>query len=132
MIAIDTSALMAIVLDEPQADACSAAVSTRRPRIMSAVTLAEALIVAGRRGLGVRMGEALDLVDAEIVPADAATARRVGAAYGLWGKGVHPAKLNLADCFSYDVARASGCPLLYVGDDFAQTDIVSALSADEA
>jgi len=48
-------------------------------------------------------------------------------AYGHWGKGFHEAALNYGDCFSYVVAKANDCPLLYVGDDFAQTDIRSAL-----
>jgi ribonuclease VapC len=130
VIAVDTSALMAMVLDEPDADACSAVVATRRPRIMSAVTLAEALIVSGRRGVAPRMTQVLDVVAPEIVPADAVTARRAADAYAHWGKGVHRARLNLVDCFSYDAAQSSGCALLYVGEDFAQTDVVSALPAD--
>ncbi len=129
MIAIDTSALMAMVLDEPPAPACRAVVASRSPRVMSAVTLAEALIVADRRGLAKRMAEALEVVGAEILPATADTAARVSEVYSRWGKGAHPARLNLADCFAYEVARANRCPLLYVGDDFAQTDVASALPA---
>ena len=47
--------------------------------------------------------------------------------YARWGKGVHPASLNFGDCFAYEVAVAHGCPLLCVGEDFAQTDIDSVL-----
>lgn len=44
-----------------------------------------------------------------------------------WGKGIHPAALNFGDCFSYEVAKEHGCPLLYVGSDFSETDIEGAL-----
>ncbi len=52
-----------------------------------------------------------------------AAAQRIAHAYAKWGKGVHPAALNFGDCFAYEVAKDRGCPLLYVGDDFAKTDI---------
>jgi len=55
------------------------------------------------------------------------TARRIAAAYARWGRGAHPAGLNLGDCFSYEVAKAHSCRLLYVGDDFSKTDLESAL-----
>jgi ribonuclease VapC len=52
-----------------------------------------------------------------------AAARRIAQAYELWGKGMHPAALNLGDCFAYEVAKEHACRLLYVGDDFSKTDI---------
>ena len=58
-----------------------------------------------------------------IVSLTPASARRVAQAYGRWGKGVHPARLNFGDCFAYDVAKERACRLLYVGDDFSVTDI---------
>jgi ribonuclease VapC len=64
-----------------------------------------------------------------VEPATAATARRVAAIYLRWGKGYHPARLNFADCFAYDVAKQHACPLLFVGDDFSRTDIQAALTA---
>ena len=121
---------MAMVLNEPGARSCRDVIGFGPPRIMSAVTLAEALVVADRRGLSKRMAEVLDLVDAEVLPATKETAAQVGDVYNRWGKRVHPARLNLIDCFAYAVARSKGCPLLYVGEDFAQTDIVSALPAE--
>lgn len=63
-----------------------------------------------------------------IVPVDEATSYRAGEIYTRWGKGLHPAALNYCDCFSYDVAKQLDCPLLYIGNDFSQTDIVSALA----
>jgi ribonuclease VapC len=63
----------------------------------------------------------------EVVTVTPATARHIGAAYDQWGRGVHPAGLNLGDCFAYELARERACALLYVGNDFAQTDIESVL-----
>lgn len=57
----------------------------------------------------------------------AASASRIGDAYGRWSKGVHPASINYGDCFAYEVAIEHDCPLLCVGDDFVQTDVRSAL-----
>ncbi len=126
MIAIDTSALMAIVLDEPQADQCEQVLLNEPDLAISAATLSEALVVAGRRGVAGEMAILLDGLALEIVPVSEAFARRVADAYTHWGKGRHPARLNWGDCFSYVTARDHGCPLLYVGDDFARTDLVSA------
>ncbi len=56
-----------------------------------------------------------------------AAARRVAGAYAKWGRGVHPAALNFGDCFAYETAKTHDCPLLYIGGDFAQTDIASVL-----
>ncbi len=127
MIAIDTSALMAILLNEPGADACAAALATADRLVVSAGTAAEALIVAGRRNIGTEMARLLDGLGCEVVNVTAASAARIAEAYEHWGKGVHPAGLNFGDCFAYEVAKAHGCPLLYVGDDFARTDVESAL-----
>ena len=127
MIAVDTSALMAILLGEPQADACKAALQEQSELFISAATVAEALIVAGRRDIGEEMAQLIEAVGFEIAPVTAATARRVSQAYARWGRGVHPAGLNFGDCFAYEVARERGCPLLFVGGDFARTDIARAV-----
>jgi ribonuclease VapC len=125
MIAVDTSALMAIVLDEPEAGACMAILEGEDDLMISASTVAEALIVAGRRNVGEEMGRLIDGLGFEISSVTPASARRIAAAYERWGKGVHPAALNFGDCFAYEVAKEHGCRLLYVGDDFAQTDVES-------
>ena len=89
--------------------------------------MAEALIVAGRRNVGEEAARLIDGLGFEIVSVTAASARRIGAAYARWGKGLHPAGLNFGDCFAYEIAKEHSCPLLYVGDDFSKTDLESAL-----
>jgi ribonuclease VapC len=126
MIAVDTSALMAILLDEPEADACVSALASDDDVLISAGTVAEALIVAARRNVGQEMGRLIDELGFEIVSVTPASARRIAQVYGRWGKGVHPAALNFGDCFAYEIANQHGCRLLYVGDDFAQTDVQAA------
>jgi len=127
MIAVDTSALMAILLDEPSAGACIEALAGAEQLLISAGTAAEALIVAAQRNRGAAMVQMLDRLGFEIISVTPAAARRVAAAYAVWGKGVHPAGLNFGDCFAYEVAKAHDCRLLYIGNDFAQTDIGSVL-----
>lgn len=127
MIAVDTSALMAIALDEPLAQACQAALATEDEIIISAGTLAEVAIVSARRRVGVRMAKVLDRFDLTIVPVTEAAARRIGEAYQRWGRGIHPAALNFGDCFAYEIAKQHSCRLLYVGDDFGKTDIEGVL-----
>jgi ribonuclease VapC len=127
MIAVDTSALMAIVLDEPQAEACMAALEAEDDILISAGTVAEALIVAARRNVGAEMAELIAGLGFEIVTVTLASARRLADAYAHWGKGIHPAALNFGDCFAYEVAKEHGCPLLYVGKDFSRTGIRPAL-----
>ena len=127
MIAVDTSALMAIILNEPQAEACVAAIESEEELLISAATIAESLIVAARRNLGEEMERLIDGLNFNIVSVTAAVARRVARAYGRWGKGVHAAGLNFGDCFAYEVAMDHRCRLLFVGDDFARTDVEGAL-----
>ena len=127
MIAVDTSALMAVLLDEPDAAACAEAFATNDRIVVSAATVAEALVVAERRGLGAEMTGLIDGLDLEIASVSPAMARRVADAYARWGTGVHPAGLNFGDCFAYEVAKTRNCPLLYVGADFARTDVASVL-----
>ena len=127
MIAVDTSALMAILLSEPEGDACAARLETEDRILISAATVAEALIVAKRRGLGKEMRQMIDGLGFEVVNVTPGSARRVAEAYERWGKGVHRAALNFGDCFAYELARESACPLLFVGGDFAQTDAQSCI-----
>jgi ribonuclease VapC len=127
MIAVDTSALMAIALKEPEAEACTAAIEAEDEIIVSAGTVAEALIVAAHRGIALEMSRLIEELGFEIVSVTPASARRIGQAYQQWGKGVSRAALNFGDCFAYEVAKEHGCPLLYVGKDFSKTDIASVL-----
>lgn len=123
MIAVDTSALMAILLGEPQADALIAVLEAEDDLLISAGTVAEALIVAARRNVGEEMEQLLDGLGFEIISVTPASARRIAEAYRNWGKGTHPASLNFGDCFAYEVAKEYGCRLLFVGDDFGRTDV---------
>jgi ribonuclease VapC len=127
VIVLDTSALMALLLAEPEANQIAEILKSDEDFKISAGTLAEALIVAGRRGLSEEMSRLLEGLAVEIETVSAAGAIAVSEAYATWGKGIHPAGLNFGDCFSYAVAKASGSSLLYVGDDFAKTDIHAAL-----
>jgi ribonuclease VapC len=127
MIAVDTSALMAIVLKEPEAEACKAALAAEDEILISAGTVTEALIVSARRNVGVEMARIIDELGLEIVTVTPAAARRIAEAYGQWGRGLHPAALNFGDCFAYEVAKEHACRLLYVGGDFAKTDIEGVL-----
>ncbi|MBV8182689.1 MAG: type II toxin-antitoxin system VapC family toxin [Mycobacterium sp.] len=123
---IDTSALVAMLNDEPEAERFEAAVEVDHVRLMSTASYLETAIVIETR-LGEPGGRELDLwlhrvaVDLVSVEADQADAARV--AYRLYGKGRHRAGLNYGDCFSYALAKVSGQPLLFKGDDFARTDI---------
>lgn len=126
MIAVDTSALMAIVLKEPAMPRCVAALAVDTEAMISAGTLSEALIVAGRRGVAEQMAALVEGLALTVIPVSEGVARRVAEVYARWGKGQDPARLNWGDCFSYVTARDHDCPLLYVGDDFAQTDLVAA------
>ena len=127
MIVIDTSALMAILLEEPGANACAAALETDEPLLISAGTLAEAMIVAQRRNRSRAFEMLIEALSVEIRHVTPKSVQGISEAYSMWGKGVHPAGLNFGDCFAYELAKTEGCPLLYVGNDFSQTDIASVL-----
>jgi ribonuclease VapC len=127
MIAVDTSALMAILQGEPEAEICASRLSDEAEILISAATIVEALIVAGRRNTGADMIRLIESVGMDVIGVTSAAAHRIGAVYARWGKGFHPAALNFGDCFAYDVAKEYNCPLLFIGDDFSKTDILSAL-----
>lgn len=127
MIAVDSSALMAMVLGEPEAQVCSSAIQNADGVLISAATLTETFIVALRRRVSVQIHRLVSRMDPQIIPVDEATALRTEGIYHRFGKGFHKAALNFGDCFAYDVAREHGCPLLYVGNDFALTDIEAAV-----
>lgn len=127
MIAIDTSALMAIVMNEPEADACISAIEQADRLLISAVTVAEAQIVASRQNVGEEMTRLVEGLGFEVIDLNEKSGRSVAEAYEKWGKGAHPAALNFGDCFSYAVAKVNSCRLLYIGEDFSLTDLESAL-----
>lgn len=127
MIAVDTSALMAILLDEPQTNACDAALQADNNVLISAGTLAEALIVSLGREVQDQMLDMVDRMALEVATVTRADALRVGQAYARWGRGAQRGGLNYGDCFAYTLAKERACPLLYVGKDFARTAIASVL-----
>ena len=126
---IDTSAIVAIAFDEPEAAAFERRIAGDFVRVISAATLLEAAVVIEAR-LGEAGGSELDLwlhrLGVEIVavsPDHADLARR---AWRRYGKGRHPAGLNFGDCFSYALAVLTQEPLLFKGEDFSKTDIRAA------
>lgn len=123
---IDTSALLAMLADEPEADAFRRALEADPVRLLSAASLVEAAAVAESR-YGEAGGRELDLLilkaGLEIVPVDREQAELAREALRRFGKGRHPAGLNFGDSFSYALSIASGQPLLFKGEDFARTDV---------
>lgn len=103
MIAVDTSVLIAIVLNETEADACCAALEIQDRLLISTGTVAEALIAAARRNVGEEMVKLVDGLGLKIVSVTPASARRIAQVYAKWVKGVHPAPLNFGDCFANSI-----------------------------
>jgi ribonuclease VapC len=130
VIVVDTSALMAILLGEPEAADCRSAISAHADLLISAPTMTEALIVAAGRQLHGEMAALIDALMLTVTPLSEARAYAAVRAYRRWGKGFHLAKLNFGDAFAYALAEEMNCPLLYVGDDFARTDVQRATSGD--
>ena len=128
---VDTSALVAIVLGEDDAEHyLSAIVASSQGLQVSAVSAAEAaIVVEARQGpsAAADLNLLLERSGAQIATCDMAQVRAAVAAWRRFGKGRHPAALNLGDCFSYALARVTGEPLLYKGNDFSQTDVPAAL-----
>lgn len=132
---VDTSALIAILRDEPEATAFATALAASPSTRMSAGSYLEAAIVVDASGdpvLSARLDQLVSIAEIEIVPVDADAARTARTAYRDYGRGSgHSARLNFGDCFAYALARITSEPLLFKGDDFAATDITAApLSRD--
>ena len=128
---VDSSALMAIVLKEPDGDAFLQALSRTRNRKISAATWVEVHMVVDSLNQNPaaksRFEDLMERLKLEVVPVDADMAWAARRANQDYGKGCHPARLNFGDCFSYALAKQTGEPLLFKGNDFSQTDIVPAL-----
>lgn len=129
---IDTSALFAILTDEPERRQFNESIEKDPTRLVSAATVLETSIVLETRS-GEAAGRELDLflhrAKVEIAAVDADQVEITRAAYRRYGKGRHEAGLNFGDCFSYALARATGKPLLFKGPDFAKTDVMPAVKA---
>ena len=123
---IDTSAIIAILLGEPEAPELARAIEDGSPRLLSAANLLEtSMVIEARKGDAA--GRELDLLvyraGIDVVPVDQEQAEIARVAWRRYGKGRHPASLNFGDCFAYALAKTTGLPLLFKGDDFNQTDI---------
>ncbi|MEP9356834.1 type II toxin-antitoxin system VapC family toxin [Xanthobacter sp. KR7-65] len=123
---IDTSAIVAIFFNEPDAPSYRERIADDPIRLISAATFLEAAMVIEAR-FGEAGGAELDLwlhkAEVEVVAVTAEHADQARRAWRRYGKGRHPAGLNYGDCFSYALAVLSGEPLLFKGDDFPKTDI---------
>ena len=123
---IDTSAVAAILFDEPDAAALEGRIADDPVRLMSAATFLEATIVIEAR-LGDAGGREFDLwlhrAEIEILGVDTDQADLARRAWRRFGRGRHPAGLNYGDCFSYALAAAHDEPLMFKGDDFTKTDV---------
>ncbi len=123
---LDASALLALLLDEPEAEEFRAAVEEDPTRLVSADNLLEAaLVIEARKGEpgGRELDALIQKAEVVVVPVDAEQVFEARKAYRRFGKGRHPAALNFGDLFTYALARTSGEPLLFKGDDFAKTDV---------
>ena len=128
---MDSSALIAILRREPEADAFIRVLSEADRRFVSSVSLLEtSMVLAGGTGHAASWAP-LDAIIArsgsEIVPQDAAQVDAARLAFLRFGKGRHPACLNLGDCASYALAKILALPLLFKGNDFAKTDLYAAV-----
>jgi ribonuclease VapC len=127
MIVVDSSALIAILFDEPERQAFANILTGGEHCVMSAVNVHEtACVLRARHGAAAlpRLWRLLDVCDVEVVSFDEAQMRRAIDAFDRFGKGVHSkARLNLADCAAYALAVSMDAPLLFKGNDFPETDV---------
>lgn len=124
---VDTSVLICLLREEPETPRLLAAMlSDVGPLRMSSANYLETGIVVDANGddaLSEKVDRLIDHFNIEIVPVSFEHAKTARRAYREFGKGRHPAGLNFGDCFAYALARDDGAPLLFKGDDFAQTDV---------
>ena len=123
---IDTSALVAVLLNEPGAPRISEAIELASVRLLSVANFLEAaMVIESRKGeaAGRELDLALYRATIEVVPVDQDQAEIARLAWRRYGKGRHTAGLNYGDCFAYALARQRRLPLLFRGDDFVRTDI---------
>lgn len=122
---VDTSALMAILLDEPESERFARIVADTPQAVLSTGNYLEfGMLAYTRRNLSVaRIDLTLDRWGVTVAPVSPAQARLAVEAFARYGKGNHPARLNYVDCFAYALAKERDEPLLFKGDDFSRTDI---------
>lgn len=126
---IDSSAILAILQDEPERRPFNEAIEAAESRLMSVASFVETSIVTEVRfgADGVRdLDLFLSKAEVELVPVDTEQAQLARLAFRQYGKGRHPAALNFGDCFTYALAKLENEVLLYKGEDFSHTDLVRA------
>lgn len=125
MIVVDTSAIVATLFAEPSAAEVERQLLERRCSMSAATRVELGIVIEAKTGpAGTQLlDELVERVGLEIIPVDREQAELALVCWRRFGKGRHPAGLNYGDTFSYALARQMGQPLLYVGDDFARTDI---------
>ncbi|WP_052459924.1 type II toxin-antitoxin system VapC family toxin [Tessaracoccus massiliensis] len=127
MIVVDPSAIVAVLMGEPEAPRVKAALEAAHTRMISAASVVElGIVVESRTGGRTPVERVLQRFELSIEPLDQAQSMTAMEAWRRFGKGNHPAQLNLGDCYSYALAAVRGVPLLFVGSDFTQTDIIAA------
>ncbi|HEY3776980.1 MAG TPA: type II toxin-antitoxin system VapC family toxin [Rhizomicrobium sp.] len=128
MIAIDTSAVVTVLLGEPAAESLVAKLDTSEAHVISLVSVLEAVMVLSRTTSQPQTVIDGYLLETKIEPYafDATQAQWARHAFLTYGKGRHPARLNFGDCISYALAKSLAVPLLYVGEEFGKTDLVAA------
>ena len=123
---IDTSALIAVLLGEPERDTFQELIARSDAPVMSVVSVVEvSLVLHGRRPTydPRYLDDFLQQLGIEVVSVDAEQGKIARDAFRRFGRGQHPARLNFGDCFSYAAAKASNVPLLFKGEDFSRTDV---------
>jgi ribonuclease VapC len=127
---VDSSALLAVILKEADEPRYSAALIDAPVLRISAANWVETAIIVGSRkypGASIRFEDLFDVLRLKVEPVTIEDAQRACTAYSDYGRGHHPARLNYGDCFAYALAKRHGEPLLFKGNDFAQTDVEPAL-----
>ncbi len=130
MIVVDTSAILALLQNESDAERFEDALAASEQSLMSAATALECAMVIEARYTplgGARFDLLVKEAEIEIVAFDSEQLALARAAFRRFGRGRHPAALNFGDCFAYALSKHRGAPLLFKGDDFSQTDVSSAL-----
>jgi ribonuclease VapC len=126
---LDSSAVVEIILDGQEADALLQALETAEQQYSGPTVIYESAVVLTTRlkmdpsTAKLLVSEFIERFEIQVLPASAEIGFEAVDAFARYGKGRHSAKLNFGDCFSYAGAKTAGVPLLYVGNDFAQTDL---------
>ena len=129
---VDASAIVAIIADEDDGTALARRLSVAQRRYTSPIAVYETILgIARIRGgplaaVSALIDEFIQRLDIDTIPITADIGRAALAAFDRFGRGRHPARLNMGDCFAYACARELGVPLLFKGDDFSQTDVATA------